>query len=230
MLAARFALYGSLGTPTNSRCDSDTTLDSDLQPIDSLRPRFSDGSIGESEVSQEYESSRSLFCLALVNADTGEPERIATPHEALAVSRVMAAESGQCTSGDEDSEQPAPDYAYVSSNPLCRIGGPCRHCGARDSPQWRKGPPSKPILCNACGTRFRRTHQLMHLYGGGRKLLSATSGGSPAPSTPRKRCGGADLRPSPSPKRLHAGTAFSPTLARRTSSLSATSAALLDQL
>mmetsp|Transcript_49503 Transcript_49503/g.158274 ORF Transcript_49503/g.158274 Transcript_49503/m.158274 type:complete len:135 (+) Transcript_49503:168-572(+) len=35
-------------------------------------------------------------------------------------------------------------------------GGPCDHCGVTESPQWRRGPPSKPHLCNACGTRFRR--------------------------------------------------------------------------
>lgn len=34
--------------------------------------------------------------------------------------------------------------------------GPCSHCGARESPQWRKGPPCKPALCNACGTRWLR--------------------------------------------------------------------------
>lgn len=39
-------------------------------------------------------------------------------------------------------------------------GGPCDHCGAADSPQWRRGPASKPMLCNACGTRYRRTNTL----------------------------------------------------------------------
>jgi hypothetical protein len=29
-----------------------------------------------------------------------------------------------------------------------------------DSPQWRRGPASKPMLCNACGTRYRRTNNL----------------------------------------------------------------------
>jgi hypothetical protein len=38
--------------------------------------------------------------------------------------------------------------------------GPCTHCGVEESPQWRKGPSGKPVLCNACGTRYRRTHQL----------------------------------------------------------------------
>lgn len=29
-----------------------------------------------------------------------------------------------------------------------------------ESPQWRRGPSHKPVLCNACGTRYRRTNQL----------------------------------------------------------------------
>ncbi|KAK9824908.1 hypothetical protein WJX74_005317 [Apatococcus lobatus] len=45
---------------------------------------------------------------------------------------------------------------------LSKIGGPCQHCGVKESPQWRRGPVGKPILCNACGTRYRRTHQFKH--------------------------------------------------------------------
>jgi hypothetical protein len=41
-----------------------------------------------------------------------------------------------------------------SANPCA---GPCDNCGARDSPQWRHGSKSKPIVCNACGIRFLRT-------------------------------------------------------------------------
>lgn len=33
-------------------------------------------------------------------------------------------------------------------------GGPCNHCGRTCSPCWRKGPPGKPVLCNACGARY----------------------------------------------------------------------------
>mmetsp|Transcript_12126 Transcript_12126/g.31078 ORF Transcript_12126/g.31078 Transcript_12126/m.31078 type:complete len:489 (+) Transcript_12126:192-1658(+) len=40
------------------------------------------------------------------------------------------------------------------------LHGPCDHCGVQESPQWRKGPKCKPILCNACGTRFLRTRNL----------------------------------------------------------------------
>ncbi|XP_037403654.1 GATA transcription factor 27-like [Triticum dicoccoides] len=34
--------------------------------------------------------------------------------------------------------------------------GPCCHCGIMGSPIWRNGPPEKPVLCNACGTRWRK--------------------------------------------------------------------------
>ncbi|KAK4364484.1 hypothetical protein RND71_015842 [Anisodus tanguticus] len=33
--------------------------------------------------------------------------------------------------------------------------GPCYHCGVTNTPLWRNGPPEKPILCNACGSRWR---------------------------------------------------------------------------
>ncbi|KAG2567794.1 hypothetical protein PVAP13_7NG267700 [Panicum virgatum] len=33
--------------------------------------------------------------------------------------------------------------------------GPCRHCGVPSTPLWRNGPPDKPVLCNACGSRWR---------------------------------------------------------------------------
>ena len=141
-----------MGSPQAHRCDSDTTCDSDMLPIDPLRPRFSDAnSLGDSEYSQDAESSRSLFCLALVNPQTGTPQRIATPHEALAVSKAMAAEPVPCTSGSEDSEQPAADYDYVSSNPLCRIGGPCRHCGARGASSVAADAPARAFVSDLQG-------------------------------------------------------------------------------
>lgn len=52
-------------------------------------------------------------------------------------------------------------------------------CWAAESPQWRKGPASKPVLCNACGTRYRRTSQLSI----GRPVL-----GPACPGQARKRC------------------------------------------
>ncbi len=33
--------------------------------------------------------------------------------------------------------------------------GLCDHCGETSSPQWRRGPAAKPMLCNACGVRYK---------------------------------------------------------------------------
>jgi hypothetical protein len=49
------------------------------------------------------------------------------------------------------------------------LEGPCCHCGASQSPQWRKGPKGKPILCNACGIRFLRTRSLGKVRGARRR-------------------------------------------------------------
>lgn len=38
--------------------------------------------------------------------------------------------------------------------PASGIGGPCDHCGIGASCCWRRGPSSKPVLCNACGSRY----------------------------------------------------------------------------
>lgn len=60
--------------------------------------------------------------------------------------------------------QPKPVIPLTTLRP----GGPCDHCGAAESPQWRRGPPGKPVLCNACGTRWRRTTCLDRDGGGGK--------------------------------------------------------------
>ena len=44
---------------------------------------------------------------------------------------------------------------------------PCDNCGAAESPQWRKGPPHAPRLCNACGARYLRTRSLEPAGGAG---------------------------------------------------------------
>ncbi|CAN4127701.1 unnamed protein product [Withania somnifera] len=40
--------------------------------------------------------------------------------------------------------------------------GPCYHCGVTSTPLWRNGPPDKPILCNACGSRWRTKGTLVN--------------------------------------------------------------------
>ena len=44
---------------------------------------------------------------------------------------------------------------------LGKNAGPCRHCGATNTPQWREGPAQKEVLCNACGLRFKRVGHLV---------------------------------------------------------------------
>nr|AFK41937.1 unknown [Lotus japonicus] len=40
--------------------------------------------------------------------------------------------------------------------------GPCYHCGVTSTPLWRNGPPEKPTLCNACGSRWRTKGTLVN--------------------------------------------------------------------
>ncbi|KAJ4774098.1 hypothetical protein LUZ62_058355 [Rhynchospora pubera] len=40
--------------------------------------------------------------------------------------------------------------------------GPCCHCGVTSTPLWRNGPPDKPVLCNACGSRWRTKGTLVN--------------------------------------------------------------------
>ncbi|KAI3756570.1 hypothetical protein L1987_56391 [Smallanthus sonchifolius] len=40
--------------------------------------------------------------------------------------------------------------------------GPCYHCSVTSTPLWRNGPPDKPVLCNACGSRWRTKGSLLN--------------------------------------------------------------------
>ncbi|GLC75615.1 hypothetical protein PLESTF_001665500 [Pleodorina starrii] len=48
-------------------------------------------------------------------------------------------------------------------------GGPCCHCGTSQTPCWRKGPPEKPTLCNACGSRYLVKGSLIGYFPGARR-------------------------------------------------------------
>ncbi|QDZ18879.1 GATA-type domain-containing protein [Chloropicon primus] len=57
--------------------------------------------------------------------------------------------------------------------------GPCDHCGETESPMWRKGPESKPLLCNACGARWitkRSLEGYMPMSKGGARKRKKTAG------------------------------------------------------
>ncbi len=75
-----------------------------------------------------------------------------------AASRAVAATTAAAMSGGNSSGGKGWERGLVS--------GPCTNPDCEhphDSPQWRKGPPTNPILCNACGTRWLRNGSLKPL-------------------------------------------------------------------
>ncbi|KAH7283579.1 hypothetical protein KP509_34G014600 [Ceratopteris richardii] len=55
--------------------------------------------------------------------------------------------------------------------------GPCCHCGIATTPLWRNGPADKPVLCNACGSRWRTKGTLvnyMPMHSGGLGLKNSS--------------------------------------------------------
>lgn len=107
-----------------------------------------------------------LYCLARLDDATGLPLRVATDKEAEELGRILALSGNthllgvDSSSGELFTTRSGGSGASARSSCGWRGGGPCDHCRATESPQWRRGPPSKPVLCNACGTRYRRTGQL----------------------------------------------------------------------
>ncbi|GIL58058.1 hypothetical protein Vafri_13265 [Volvox africanus] len=89
------------------------------------------------------------------NAATGAVETI---NSSVAMFRGSTADTAATNASLDGAVPAAPAPAVRAFHH--KTGGPCDHCGATESPQWRRGPPAKPMLCNACGTRFRRTNQL----------------------------------------------------------------------
>ncbi|KAK9796236.1 hypothetical protein WJX73_006420 [Symbiochloris irregularis] len=81
--------------------------------------------------------------------------------------------------GHSGTLSPKPPRPIKARKSRSELHGPCCHCMATESPQWRKGPKCKPILCNACGTRFLRTRSLGKSTGkGGPKKMSCSSASS----------------------------------------------------
>ncbi|KAG1663970.1 hypothetical protein FOA52_001096 [Chlamydomonas sp. UWO 241] len=185
-----------------------------------------------------------LYCLAVMDEETGLPLRPATPEEVWEVERSFALpefdfltqqQQQQQTSNQTPAAAPAPraraaparashgrqprgeaaaaaaaarhrtasppahtnggergsdgaehsrDRSAASAparRPEPRRCGPCDNCHATESPQWRQGPPQRPMLCNACGMRFRRTNQLA-LPGSALSAMSSDGGGGAAAS------------------------------------------------
>lgn len=66
--------------------------------------------------------------------------------------------------------------------------GPCTnpHCmNPNESPQWRRGPPEAPVLCNACGTRWIRNKSLVPIVPQ-RGIRYGKDGSSNRPGSPSR--------------------------------------------
>jgi hypothetical protein len=126
--------------------------------IEGLPPHLRDGAPG-----------RGLYMLAVVDEETGAPVRPATREDVEELPPLLALDPA---AGGKP--RPRPPSALRASYALPqRQGQPtlqellaeatrggrgpvCCHCSATESPQWRRGTHEKPLVCNACGTRFRR--------------------------------------------------------------------------
>lgn len=85
--------------------------------------------------------------------------KIRTNHRVVEKIVKKTIKSFQPQSGDATASNAAAVVKAPHKRPPA-AHGPCDHCGAIKSPQWRKGPSHKPLLCNACGTKFSRTKNL----------------------------------------------------------------------
>lgn len=146
---------------------------------------------GLSELKQSSSSASVLYRLVLTD---GEGRPMAYPSEQdlerLIDGKPLQPES---TAAPKGVLEPQPAAKEPSFQELLaethKQGGPvCTHCGATESPQWRRGPPLKAILCNACGTRYRRTNQL------GPTIPSNQRKRAAAQQQPQLHCGGQAMK------------------------------------
>ena len=92
---------------------------------------------------------RSLYCLALVDTETGLPQRIATELEAELVGRTLykdaANSSLPCLRTVSESMSDSDSGTPRSVGQLAKHGGPCQHCGTAAvgfQNSWQQSNPS----------------------------------------------------------------------------------------
>jgi len=124
----------------------------------------------------QHAGSARKYRLVRLDEATGLPGRPVTEAEAAALAALLASAGPPAAELTPALKSPCPGDGvtppagdrWEAASSASRLnflhhqkpGGPCDHCGASESPQWRRGPNHKPVLCNACGTRYRRTNQL----------------------------------------------------------------------
>ena len=136
----RHAEQGTLSHPSAAAMSSETSMSSqeslstatecvkaDISCID--KPSTSSGS----EHSEQF-AERSLYCLALVNSETGDAVRPVTDEEAQELARALStAENRSKAQGNATSASATPTSRQNSvSRP--KPGGPCNNCGVAGAP------------------------------------------------------------------------------------------------
>eukprot|EP00882_Tetradesmus_deserticola_P006790 GHRQ01007149.1.p1 GENE.GHRQ01007149.1~~GHRQ01007149.1.p1 ORF type:complete len:206 (+),score=40.01 GHRQ01007149.1:345-962(+) len=133
-----------------------------------------EGHTGDSLLVGEQETAAAVLLLGAVSSSCEGPAAAAdssagadaTPAVDEAQTSAATEPAAQTSTVDAATASPAAESAAHAAS--CKsskkarqdLAGPCCHCGAVSSPQWRKGPKGKPILCNACGIRFLRNRTL----------------------------------------------------------------------
>eukprot|EP00798_Chlamydomonas_sp_ICE-L_P017974 gene17974-24379_t len=75
-------------------------------------------------------------------------------------------EAGVLVPSSSDDDSDVPSDSFPLSHPAKKrlasgiLGGPCNHCAATRSPQWRRPLTRNILLCNACGIYYSRHHSL----------------------------------------------------------------------
>lgn len=133
------------------------------------------GSDRESSLDATGSPSRRRRVKSLYDSDeeykpARRPSRRAGATGVRVAAQLAAATAAAVESGDMIGSMAAPIAAAPRPKAPERtpkeaaVGGPCMNPNCEhphDSPQWRKGPPEAPVLCNACGTRFLRNGSLV---------------------------------------------------------------------
>ena len=99
------------------------------------------------------ERQKHLACAALQTASLRSSRRAQSlrhSHSCCAGPPARLAHSSGAQASRQNGPGPALTPSYLRLAP--RLA---------ESPQWRRGPAAKPVLCNACGTRYRRTGVLL---------------------------------------------------------------------
>ena len=81
-----------------------------------------------SEHSEQF-AERSLYCLALVNSETGDAVRVVTDEEAEEVARALAAAGNRTKAQGNATSASATPTSRQNSVARPKPGGPCDNCG-----------------------------------------------------------------------------------------------------